>query len=46
MLSCLGTLERVMRDLEDVVEEMMTARTFNTHPDSVFDDPHMDGKLI
>ena len=26
MLSCLGTLERVMKDLEDVVEAMMTSK--------------------
>ena len=26
MLSCLGTLERVMRDLEDVVDAMMTSK--------------------
>ena len=26
MLSCLGTLDRVMRDLEDVVETMMNSK--------------------
>ena len=26
MLSCLGTLERVMKDLEDVVEVKMTSK--------------------
>ena len=26
MLSCLGTLERVMRDLEEEVEVMMTSK--------------------
>ena len=74
MLFCLGTLERVMKDLEEVVEVMMTSKdvqhksearsnTTSTLPrppedqsaikwsprtylDSIFDDPHMDGKII
>ena len=28
ILSCLGTLERVMRDLEEEVEAMMTSKDF------------------
>ena len=73
MLSCLGTLERVMKDLEEVVEVMMTSKDVQHKPEaqsnmisslprpsgpvclklvtqdasnSVFDDPHMVGKLI
>ena len=73
MLSCLGTLKRVMKDLEDVVEAKMTSKDVQqepearsntisslprppglvclklvtkTHPDSIFDDPHMVGKII
>ena len=72
MLSCLGTLERVMKDIEDMVEAMMTSKDVQQkpearsnmilslsrppelvclklsprmHPDSIFDNPHMVGKL-
>ena len=34
MLSCLGTLERVMRDLEDMVEAMMTSKDVQQKPEA------------
>ena len=34
MLFCLGTLERVMRDLEDVVEAMMTSKDVQQKPEA------------
>jgi hypothetical protein len=34
MLSCLGTLERVMKDLEQVVEVMMTSKDVQHKPEA------------
>ena len=34
MLSCLGTLERVMKDLEDVVEGKMTSKDVQQEPEA------------
>jgi len=34
MLSCLGTLERVMRDLEEEVEAMMTSKDVQQKPEA------------
>ena len=34
MLSCLGTLVRVMKDLEDVVEAMMTSKDVQQNPEA------------
>ena len=34
MLSCLGTMERVMKDLEDVVEVMMTSKDVQHKPEA------------
>ena len=33
MLFCLGTLERVMRDLEDVVDARMTSKDVQQKPE-------------
>ena len=34
MLSCLGTLERVMKDLEDVVEAKKTSKDVQQEPEA------------
>ena len=34
MLSCLGILERVMKDLEEVVEVMMTSKDVQHKPEA------------